>query len=64
MAEITIRRDGDQYHVWIQLTAGDPYEQHEAFIVGAGLTRDDAVAAAVQELEAAIETLQLPAVAR
>lgn len=52
---------GDAWEVWIGLDGdGDPTAEGMGFIVGAGPTRDEAVRAAVADLEAAVDTLQLP----
>ena len=49
-----------EWHVWVQMEAGDPRRMGGSFIIGAGATRDEAVASAVQDLEAALEELQGP----
>lgn len=50
------------WQVWISLENEHGIEQGEAFIIGSGATRDEAVAGAVADLEAQIEQLQGAAV--
>jgi len=60
MSSVHVRYE-DGWQVWITLDGHDPIEDAFGFIVGTGDTRDEAVAAAVKDLEAAIEELQQPA---
>ena len=61
MSRIVIIEEPATYAVWIGLE-DDVCAPPEgfSFVIGVGMTRDEAVAAAVQDLEAAIETLQAP----
>lgn len=60
MSRIAILDDGpDDWQVWIALE--DERPPHVlSFIIGSGKTRDEAVAAAVADLEACIDKLQGP----
>lgn len=51
-----------KWQVWISLDNDGGILQGEAFIIGIGATRDEAVAEAVADLEAQIEQLQAAAV--
>lgn len=59
---ITRARDGapGDWSVWVTLDDHDPLEDAFGFVVGRGETRDDAIADAVVELEAAVVQLQGP----
>ena len=55
-----VQPDGKAWCVWAGLDGEDPRESLHGFIIGQGDTRDEAVADAVRELEAATERLQSP----
>ena len=60
MSMIVVREDqpGD-WQVWIGLDGdGDPSREGVGFVIGRGATRDEAVAAAVADLEAVVDQLQ------
>ena len=63
MSEIYVLQDndGDGWNVWIGLEGDMPAPQGFSFIIGSGATRDEALADAVKDLEAALEQLQQPA---
>ena len=61
MTQVVVRRDAGEYKVWIALDDGFEPPDGLCFIIGLGLTRDEAVAAAVADLEAVLERLQGPA---
>ena len=50
----------DDWDVWITLPDHDAIHDAVGFIIGSGETRDAAVAAAVADLESAVERLQSP----
>jgi len=50
----------DDWSVWATTDGEHPIRGPHGFIVGIGATRDEAVASAVADLEAAVEELQLP----
>lgn len=56
------RHEGGEWCVWCGLdeVGADPSNDLYGFVIGAGRTRDEAVAQAVAELEAATEELQAP----
>ena len=59
--KITVRQEpSGWWEVWLALDKGDPLTQPCSFIIGLGPTKDAAKAAAVAELEAVVEFLQLP----
>jgi len=63
MSRIVIIEEPATYAVWIGLEDSSSViapPEGFSFVIGVGMTRDEAVAAAVQDLEAAIETLQAP----
>lgn len=57
---ITVLRDGSDWNVWIALDDGTTPPSGPSFIIGSGATRDEAVAEAVKDLEAATDQLQQP----
>ena len=57
MKDLVIYREGQEYEVWCGVDGDNIINAH---IIGTGLTRDDAVADAVQYLEAALDALQSP----
>ena len=58
MSTILVRNDPPgKWQVWIGLGDGDPLFD-DGFIVGLGATRDEALAAAVADLEAVVAQLQ------
>lgn len=48
------------WEVWLTLDGHDALIDWPGFVVGRGATRDAAVAAAVKDLEVAVEELQAP----
>lgn len=61
MSTIVVREERPgEWEVWIGLGDGDPTADGIGFIIGLGATRDAAVAAAVHDLEAAVDRLQCP----
>ena len=50
----------DSWEAWFGLDGTDPSSDAVGFCVGMGKTRNQAVAAAASELEAALEELQSP----
>jgi hypothetical protein len=53
--------EGEGWQVWITVENTKPYWPY-GLIIGRGATRDQAVAEAVQDLEARLEELQAPLV--
>lgn len=61
MSAIKIAQEFGEWLVWLGLEGdGDPSTNVSGFVIGVGATRDAAVAAAVADLEAAVESLQQP----
>ena len=61
MSILKLVQDGVEWFVWLGLDGdGDPSQEGLGFIIGGGLTRDEAVAAAVADLEAVVDDLQRP----
>ena len=60
MSAITVLRDGDDWDVWMNLDDGTTAPGGLSFVIGSGATRDEAVADAVKDLEAALDQLQQP----
>lgn len=51
--KIHVLNDGGEFSVWASLMAGDPRHIPESFAIGSGATREAAMSAAIDELEAA-----------
>ena len=60
MSVITVLRDDSGWNVWINLDDGTTAPAGLSLIIGSGATRDEAVADAVKDLEAALDQLQQP----
>ena len=60
MSEIFVLEDGGEWEVWIGLDGDTPAPGGCSFIISVGITRDEAVQAAVLDLEGAIDALQGP----
>ena len=61
MSRLLISHDGfTDWHVWITLPGHDPIKDKYGFVIGCGSTRDEAVAAAVADLESGLDLLQSP----
>jgi len=58
MSAITVTGEGTDWDVWINLDDGTTAPSGLSFIIGSGATHEEAVAAAVADLEAAIDQLQ------
>jgi hypothetical protein len=61
VSNLLITRTGDDdWQVWITLPDHDALRDAFGFVIGTGATRDAALAAAVADLEAAVDALQAP----
>ena len=57
---LLIEASDGEYSVWVSLPDHDPIKDAFGFVIGTGVTRDQAVAAAVVELEDLLGRLQGP----
>ena len=60
MIIMTVREDDGRWAVWVGLDEIDPRINRFGFCLSVADTRDDAIAEAVAELEAATDQLQQP----
>lgn len=64
MSRVVVLQHAGKHEVWIGLDDDWHPPDGFSFIIGTGVTRDQAVAEAVADLEAALERLQQPPVER